>query len=136
MEQFQAFMNRCEVLAGEAAKKGNSAIGIILVHKGKIVAEAQESATSKSDVSCHAEMEVLRKAGKTIGKDMSGAILITTKEPSTMCSYAIRFHRMSTVVFKNRSEWVSGVSSSFNLLTSKDVPPTWGDPIECILLNN
>lgn len=136
MEHFQSYMERCEVLANVAAKKGNSAIGSILVHKGKIVAEAQESATSESDVSNHAEMEVLRKARKTIGKNMNGAILITTKEPCVMCSYAIRFHGISTVVYKIRSEWFGGASSNYNLLTSNDVPAAWSDPVRCILYSN
>jgi tRNA(adenine34) deaminase len=136
IQNFSPYMKICEKLATNASAKGNTAVGSLLIYDNNIVAQAEEAAFSKQDISCHAELEVIKKARKILGKDMAGAILVTTNEPCVMCSYAIRFHRISTVVFKIKSEWVGGASSSFNLLTSKAVPPTWGDPIECILLNN
>lgn len=132
MQAFNIYMYQCELLAQKAADKGNSAVGSLLLFEGKIIAKAEETATSKEDVSCHAEMEAIRKARKVIGRDMSGAILVTTKEPCVMCSYAIRYHNISTVVFKHRSDWLGGYSSSFNLLTSEIVPDSWAPPVACI----
>ncbi|WP_420321295.1 nucleoside deaminase [Flagellimonas sp.] len=132
MKNAKDFMARCEALAVHAAAKGNSAVGSLIVVNNKIVAEAEEAGFTKEDVSCHAEMEVIRKARKKLGKDMSGAILFTTKEPCIMCSYAIRFHKISTVVFKEKSVELGGANSTYNLLTSDNVPESWGPPVQCI----
>ncbi|MEX0314976.1 MAG: nucleoside deaminase, partial [Allomuricauda sp.] len=96
MENANYFMAKCEQLANRAAFRGNSAVGSIIVVNNEIVAQAEEAVETKQDISCHAEMEVIREARKILGKNMSGAILYTTKEPCVMCSYAIRFHRIST----------------------------------------
>lgn len=134
MENFTKFMARCEELALTAAEKGNSAVGSLIVMGNEIIAEAEEAVTTKQDVSCHAEMEVIRLARKKIGKDMSGAILVTTKEPCVMCSYAIRLHRISTVVYKDRSIELGGANSNYDLLVSDKVPKSWGSPVQCIQL--
>ncbi|MGW9684998.1 nucleoside deaminase [Flagellimonas sp. 2504JD1-5] len=134
MENANKFMARCEALASQAATKGNSPVGSLLVMDDKIVAEAEESATTKQDVTCHAEMEVIRKARKILGKNMSNAILYTTKEPCVMCSYAIRFHKIRTVVFKEKSVELGGANSTYNLLISDNVPKSWGPPVKCVHL--
>ncbi|WP_420603085.1 nucleoside deaminase [Flagellimonas sp.] len=134
MENAQNFMARCEELASQAATKGNSPVGSLIVVDNKIVAEAEEAGATKQDVSCHAEMEVIREARKTLGKDMSNATLFTTKEPCVMCSYVIRFHRIGTVVFKEKSAELGGASSDYNLLVSQNAPKGWGPPVRCIHL--
>ncbi|BDW93389.1 hypothetical protein MACH07_22210 [Flagellimonas marinaquae] len=132
MQDFTQYMEICEALAESALSKGNSMVGSLILLDGKIVAKAEETATSKKDISCHAEMEVIRKARKIIGKNMSGAILISNKEPCVMCSYSIRFHRIDTVIYKAKSKHLGGCSGHFNLLTSNQVPKEWGPPVTCI----
>ncbi|SHG71507.1 nucleoside deaminase [Flagellimonas flava] len=134
MENAHQFMARCQQLANQAAAKGNSAVGSLISVDNEVIAEAEEAGFTKQDVSCHAEMEVIREARKTLGKDMSKAILYTTKEPCVMCSYAIRFHKIGTVVFKEKSAELGGLSSAYNLLTSDNVPKSWGSPVQCIQL--
>lgn len=132
MQNFAQYMDICEALAERAASKGNSAVGSLIILNGEVIAEAEETATSKNDISCHAEMEVIRKARKIIGKNMSGAILISTKEPCVMCSYAIRFHNMDAVIYKEKSKYLGGCNGHFNMLTSKLLPKEWGPPVTCI----
>ncbi|TXN38277.1 nucleoside deaminase [Flagellimonas hymeniacidonis] len=134
MQDFNKYMEICETLARSAASKGNSAVGSLIILKNEIVAKAEEAVSTKQDVSCHAEMEVIRKAGKIIGKDMSQAILISTKEPCVMCSYAIRYHKIGYVVYKERTEKLGGSNGYFNLLTSDMVPQEWGSPTICFQL--
>ncbi|MEK6155465.1 nucleoside deaminase [Flavobacteriaceae bacterium 3-367] len=134
MQQLTKYMEICETLARNAASKGNSAVGSLVVLNNEIVAKAEEAVATKEDVSCHAEMEAIRKARKRIGKDMSGAILVTNKEPCVMCSYAIRYHKISKVVYQERSGSLGGANSSFNLLTSLEVPSGWDPPVICVEL--
>ncbi len=134
MKNHDTFMVRCEELAEQAASKGNSKVGSMIVVDGKIIAEAEEAVTSKEDISCHAEMEVIRKARKILGRDMSAATLYSTKEPCVMCSYAIRFHKIGKVVYGEKSRMLGGANGNYNVLVSKDVPHGWGPPVQCILL--
>lgn len=135
MEDYWSVMERCAELAQAAEAKGNSAVGSVLMLGGQIIAEAEEAATSKEDVSCHAEMEVIRKARKKMGKDLRGAVLVTTKEPCVMCSYAIRFHRISTVVYKEKATFLGG-DGSYHILTTRNVPGDWGAPVRVVALKN
>ncbi|WP_431128871.1 nucleoside deaminase [Flagellimonas flava] len=134
MKNTAYFMERCEALASKATSKGNSAVGSLIVVDDKIIAEAEEAATSKQDVSRHAEMEVLRKARAILGKDMSSAILYSNKEPCVMCSYAIRVHRIGTVIYKEKSGEMGGANGTFDVLTTEKVPEGWGPPVHCIQL--
>ena len=136
MKNADYYMARCETLASGAATKGNSPVGSLIVVEDQIIVEAEEAVSTKQDVSCHAEMEVIREAAKVLGKDMSNAVLYTTKEPCVMCSYAIRFHKIRTVVFKEKSGDLGGAHGSFNLLTAENVPKSWGSPVQCIHLEN
>jgi len=135
MLNFKMYMEICETLARNAASKGNSAVGSLLLSNNKVIAKAEEAVHSNQDVSCHAEMEVIRKARKILGRDMSGTVLVTNKEPCVMCSYAIRYHKISKVVYKEHASSLGGINSQFNLLTTDAVPPEWGSPTICIELD-
>ncbi len=134
MKNAAYFMERCEVLASQAATKGNSAVGSLIVVDNKIIVEAEETASIQQDVSCHAEMEAIRRARAILGKDMSSAILYSNKEPCVMCSYAIRVHRIGTVIYKEKSGEMGGANGTFDVLTTEKVPEGWGPPVHCIQL--
>ncbi|MCL6274627.1 nucleoside deaminase [Muricauda sp. 2012CJ35-5] len=128
----EQYLLRCEELASTAKENGNSAVGSLLVFNNQIVAEAEEAVATKKDITAHAEMEVLKKARKVIGKDMSGAILYSTKEPCIMCSYAIRYHKIEKVVYKEVSGQFGGAHGNYDVLLTKNVPEDWGLPVQCI----
>jgi len=125
-------MEICEALAEIAAEKGNAPVGSIILKGNQIIARAEEAGHSKQDVTCHAEIEVIRKARKTIGVDMSGFTLVSNKEPCVMCGYAIRFHKISTVVYKEKVSHLGSVSSSMKVLSSTEVPDNWSKAPEII----
>lgn len=129
---FQKYMEICEELAIKAASKGNAPVGCIIIKGDKIIASAEEAGHSKQDITCHAEIEAIRLARKKIGVDMSECILVTTHEPCVMCGYAIRFHKINTVVYKKESQYFGSVSSSMNVLISEDVPNHWSEPPDII----
>lgn len=129
------YLHLCERLGATAAEKGNSPVGAIIVQNNNIISEAEEAATSKSDVTCHAEVEAIRIAVKKLNTaDLSDCILFTTHEPCVLCSYVIRFHKIKKVVFQHSVEFLGGVSSSMPVLISKEVPPLWAPPPEVIHL--
>ena len=134
MEEYLKIMERCEELGKEAEADGNRPIGSVIMLGGEVVAEASESAHTNEDVSCHAEMEVIRKARKILGKDMRRTVLITNHEPCVMCSYAIRYHRIGTVVFKERARFLGG-DGNYHILTTRNVPAGWGAPVRVVCLS-
>lgn len=129
MKDAHNYLQRCSVLATQAAQKGNSRVGAVVVKDDEIISEAEEAVKTKNDVSCHAEMEALREAVKNLHtNDLSGCTLYTTHEPCIMCSYAIRFYKIKAVIYLNQSKYLGGVSSSMPLLISTEVPPSWSKP--------
>jgi tRNA(adenine34) deaminase len=127
------YLKLCQKLAAQAANQGESPVGCVIVQHGSAVARAAEATKRKRDVRCHAEMEALRKARKALGHgDFSACTLVTTHEPCVMCAYAIRFHRISCVVIGQATEFLGGVTSPFNVLTTTAVPAHWSPPPEVI----
>jgi tRNA(adenine34) deaminase len=93
-----------EIALKEAAggeRSGEVPVGAVLVDgKGRIVARACNSPIAASDPSAHAEINVLRKAGKRMGNyRLSGCTLYVTIEPCPMCAGAMVHARIRRVVF-------------------------------------
>ena len=136
VEEFQNDMNICDQLADKAKEKGNAPVGSIILFENRIIARAEEAGHSKQDVTCHAEIEAIRQARKLIGIDMSGCTLISTHEPCIMCGYAIRFHKISKVVYKNKVKHLGSISSIMKILATTEVPEHWGKPPQIIQLKS
>lgn len=127
------YIRRCNELAVLAEREGNPAVGSLIVFQGEVIYEAQEASRSKNDVTCHAEIEAIRGALKKMSVNiLKGAIIYSSHEPCVMCSYAIRYYKISKVVYQNRVPYLGGVSSSMPLLISRDVPESWGEAPEVI----
>lgn len=65
MKNANYYLQRCLILAKQAAGKGNSPVGAVIVKDNEIISEAEEAVKTKNDISCHAEMEAIRQAVKT-----------------------------------------------------------------------
>jgi tRNA(adenine34) deaminase len=78
-------------------------------------------------------MEAIRLAAKNLKtNDLSGYTLYSTHEPCIMCSYAIRFYRISKIIYLKQADYLGGISSSMPLLVTDQVPPHWGDAPELV----
>ncbi len=125
----------CNALAQQAAAKGNPPVGCLILQNGEIIAQAEEATKTKQDITCHAEIEALRQARQKLHTtDFSNCVLLTTHEPCVMCGYAIRFHRISQVVYASPVPYLGSISSSFNVLMTDQVPNHWASSPEIVLL--
>ena len=118
---------RCQALARMAADRQESPVGSVIVVAGTIIGEGIEAAREKRDITAHAEVEAVRAAIGTHGTDLSLATLYTTHEPCLLCSYVIRHHHIARVVIQHAVAHVGGVTSTYPILTAKDVQ-VWGAP--------
>lgn len=127
-------MKRCFVLAEEAKKRGDSAVGSLLTDSnGEIIAEAGEQNRSK-DLFAHAELLVIQQTIKIRqSKDLTDCTLFTTNEPCFLCSFAIRQTSISRVVFARKTLEFGGASSNYPILSANDIE-NWKSAPEIIFL--
>lgn len=84
-----------------ARTKGNHPFGAILVDEGgKIVLAAENTVVTESDVTGHAELNLVRMATKLLSPEkLERCTLYSSTEPCAMCAGAIHWSRIGRVVY-------------------------------------
>ena len=96
-----ALVRRAIQVALDARAHGNHPFGAILVAPdGTIALEAENTVETANDVTNHAETNLVRLAWQSIPRDeLPGYTLVTSCEPCAMCSGAIYWAGIGTVVY-------------------------------------
>lgn len=75
--------------------------GACIVKGDKVIAVSR-NAVLKQDASCHAEINVIRKASKKLKTyNLSGCSIYSTTEPCPMCFSAIHWSKINTLIYGN-----------------------------------
>ncbi|MDC0198517.1 tRNA adenosine(34) deaminase TadA [Candidatus Thioglobus sp.] len=83
-----------------AMKKNEIPVGSVLVKDEKIIAQAHNQPIGNNDPTAHAEIQLLRKAGKQLENyRLVGSTLYVTLEPCAMCFGAMVHARVERIVF-------------------------------------
>ena len=83
-----------------AGARGEVPVGAVLVHDSRIIAAGGNAPIASHDPTAHAEIEVLRAAGKALGTyRLTDTTLYVTLEPCVMCASAIVHARVRRLVF-------------------------------------
>ena len=87
--------------ARAAAARGEVPVGAVLLDaQGRVLARDGNRTEELSDASAHAEMLVLREAGRLRGSPrLTDCELVVTLEPCAMCAAAIAAFRLRRVTF-------------------------------------
>ncbi len=102
--------------AQAAADEGETPIGAVLVQGGRMIAAAHNHRERDHDITSHAEIEVLRQAGRQKGDwRMSDCTLYVTLEPCPMCAGAILAARVGRVVYGAKDAAAGALGSVLNL---------------------
>ena len=103
-------------LAKQAAAEGEAPIGAVLMRGDEVVATAYNHRERDHDVTSHAEIEVLRAAGKARGDwRLSDCTLYVTLEPCPMCAGAILASRVSRVIYGAKDATAGAMGSVLSL---------------------
>ncbi|MHC0039496.1 nucleoside deaminase [Pseudoneobacillus sp. C159] len=95
-----------------AFEEGTYPIGAVLVdEKGKILAKGRNRVFSALDPTCHAEIDVIRKAGAQLmdPRYKNKCTLYTSVEPCPMCSGALILADISRVVWALSDEYLGAM---------------------------
>jgi tRNA(Arg) A34 adenosine deaminase TadA len=93
-------IKQCYALAQSAVKKGNHPFGALLFKDGEVILTAENTIVTEKDVTGHAELNLIRMAGKQFdGETLSRATLYTSTEPCIMCQGSIYWAGVPKVVY-------------------------------------
>lgn len=94
-------------------------VGAVLISAdGALIAESCNRVITDSDPSAHAEINVLRLAGRQLGNyRLPGTTLYVTLEPCAMCAMAMIHARVQRVVYGAPDPKTGAAGSVFDLLT-------------------
>ncbi len=98
--------------ANLAMKENEIPVGAVLVQNEKLIAQAHNQPIKINDPTAHAEIQLLRKAGKQQENyRLVGSTLYVTLEPCAMCFGAMIHARIDRIVF-GASDSKTGVCGS------------------------
>ncbi|MEM9625377.1 MAG: nucleoside deaminase [Pseudomonadota bacterium] len=96
------YMRRAIALAERSVEQGGGPFGAVIVHDGRIVAEASNQVTNNLDPTAHAEVQAIRAACRALGRfSLEGGVIYTSCEPCPMCLGAIYWARLDRMVYAN-----------------------------------
>ncbi|MFQ3368048.1 MAG: tRNA(adenine34) deaminase [Methylophilaceae bacterium] len=103
-----------------AEKEGEVPVGAVLVKNNLIIARAHNQPISSNDPTAHAEIQLLRSAGKKLENyRLNGTSLYVTLEPCAMCLGAMMHARIKRIIFGAYDSKTGVCGSSENLINAK-----------------
>lgn len=88
-----------EALYGLKHNEGGP-FGAVIVKDTKVIAKAHNTVLKEKDPTCHAEINVIKKASKKLKTyNLEGCILYTTSEPCPMCLSATIWAKIKDIYY-------------------------------------
>lgn len=110
-------MNLAIAEARRAGARGEVPVGAVIAdRRGLVLAAAGNASIGRSDPAAHAEIMVMRAAGKKLGNyRLTGATIYVTLEPCAMCAAAMVQARIEKLVFGAADPRAGAVVSLYNI---------------------
>jgi tRNA(adenine34) deaminase len=101
----------------KAEEEGEVPVGAILVKDGLVIAKAHNQPISTNDATAHAEIQLIRNAGKKQENyRLTGTSLYVTLEPCAMCLGAMMHARIERIIYGAHDPKTGVCGSSENLI--------------------
>ena len=101
----------------KAEKDNEVPVGAVLVKDGLVIAKAHNQPISTNDATAHAEIQLIRAAGKIQENyRLTGTSLYVTLEPCAMCLGAMMHARVERIVYGAHDPKTGVCGSSENLI--------------------
>ena len=101
----------------KAEKEDEVPVGAVLVKDGLVIAKAHNQPISTNDATAHAEIQLIRAAGKIQENyRLTGTSLYVTLEPCAMCLGAMMHARIERIVYGAHDPKTGVCGSSENLI--------------------
>lgn len=113
----ERFMREALKEARKAYEKGETPIGAIIVHEGKIVSRGHNIKELKQDATLHAEIIAMKKAFRKLGTwRLNDCDIYVTLEPCTMCAGALIQGRIGRLFIGTPDPKAGAVGSVIDVL--------------------
>ena len=117
MNDDEKWMSLALKQAIKAEEEGEVPVGAILVKDGLLIAKAHNQPISTNDATAHAEIQLIRTAGKKQENyRLTGTSLYVTLEPCAMCLGAMMHARIERIVYGAHDPKTGACGSSENLI--------------------
>ena len=117
MNEDEKWMQIAIQQAIKAEMEGEVPVGAVLVKDGILIAKAHNQPISTNDATAHAEIQLIRAAGKIQGNyRLTGTSLYVTLEPCAMCLGAMMHARIKRIVYGAHDPKTGVCGSSENLI--------------------
>ena len=117
MNDDEKWMNLALDQAKKAEEMGEVPVGAVLVKDDLLIAKAHNQPISTNDATAHAEIQLLRAAGRKLKNyRLTGTSLYVTLEPCAMCLGAIMHARVERIIFGAHDPKTGVCGSSENLV--------------------
>ena len=115
----EKFMREALKQAKKAAAIGETPVGAVIVHEGKIIARGYNKRETKKNALMHAEILAIDKACKKLGGwRLPRCDMYVTLEPCPMCAGAIINSRIDNIYFGAYDKKSGCAGSNINLFES------------------
>jgi tRNA(adenine34) deaminase len=100
MVEDQRLMDRALAQAALAAEMGEVPVGAVVVHEGKVIAQAHNRREVDADPTAHAELIAMREAAQILGDwRLEECTVYVTLEPCAMCAGLMVNARVARCVY-------------------------------------
>ncbi|MBL4774146.1 MAG: nucleoside deaminase [Alcanivoracaceae bacterium] len=122
MKNHQDYIKRTYQLAQSAKGNGNHPFGALLVVDGEVVLSSENTVISDNDITKHAELNLVSMATQKFSTEvLKMAILYTSTEPCAMCSGAIFWAGISSVVYGCSAKKLGEIATGSFVVPCKDI---------------
>lgn len=114
----QRFMHQAYVLAEQAYRENEIPVGAIVVFENRIIGKGYNQVERLKDPTAHAEILAISAACQTLEtKFLENCTLYVTLEPCPMCSGALVWSRIKTLVYGAHDPKAGACGSLYNIVT-------------------